>query len=217
MYVIENDKHQYVVVTTGKSPTLTMDINLAHKFPKMKSALTFIKSSVPQKMMATFGQLTVVSLDKDKCSTHSINVNKTFDGGATLSDDLCTLRTKIDGIKSEIMSTVSEKTKLEDRLSHLDHILTDLDHYAEFNDKNVVDSFKLLKMRQSVLRNRREVKNKLSIINSIMSVTDPLVVGTTVDSAFERVASQEYTPRVLVNLFSCAHVKDYNMEMDDIE
>lgn len=74
------------------------------------------------------------------------------------------------------------KTNLDGKLSRLDKALTDIDHFVEANTFSASEGYMILKMRQDILKERREVKNRIRS----MSYKDKNYV---------------YKPRILTELF----------------
>lgn len=75
------------------------------------------------------------------------------------------------------------KTNLDGKLSRLDKALTDIDHFVEANTFSASEGYMILKMRQDILKERREVKNRIRS----MSYKDKNYV---------------YKPRILTELFT---------------
>lgn len=74
------------------------------------------------------------------------------------------------------------KTNLDGKLSRLDKALTDIDHFVEANTFSASEGYMILKMRQDILKERREVKNRIR-------------------SMSYREKNYTYTPRILTELF----------------
>lgn len=74
------------------------------------------------------------------------------------------------------------KTNLDGKLSRLDKALTDIDHFVEANTFSASEGYMILKMRQDILKERREVKNRIR-------------------SMSYKEKTYTYTPRILTELF----------------
>lgn len=74
------------------------------------------------------------------------------------------------------------KTNLDGKLSRLDKALTDIDHFVEANTFSASEGYMILKMRQDILKERREVKNRIRLMSY-------------------REKNYTYTPRILTELF----------------
>lgn len=221
MYVLKNNNNEYVVFDDGNSPSLSMDMKFAHVFPKESTAIAFAKNSIPRKLKTRFGTLVTVEIPNDVMEDltggksegdimNDVILNENLNN---LPKSISALRDKVNNIRTEIDTIVSTKDTYVTRLSVIDQKLTDLDHYIEFNDKNVVDSFKLLKLRQNLLRERREIKFNIVAIQGIISGCENLLNGN-VEKSLLGLGGCQYTPRQLSQLFSGVKISEYNIEND---
>lgn len=76
---------------------------------------------------------------------------------------------------------------LKRRLTKINKILTDYRHFIELGSFNVFEAFKCLIIYQNLLKQRRQLKNELSVITESTSLIE--------------VQCQSYSPRVLKELF----------------
>ena len=59
------------------------------------------------------------------------------------------------------------KIKLNHELSVADQKITDIYHYIEFHPLNACQGYKMAKLLQDTLKERREIKNELDILGQI--------------------------------------------------
>ena len=96
-----------------------------------------------------------------------------------------------------------EKRQLAAKQSELEKTMIDIYHYMEFYDLNAVEGYKIYKKAQEVLRERRKVKEKLTLIETLqksdISISRFKETIDTLDSLNNNY--RQYRPRVLNELF----------------
>lgn len=112
------------------------------------------------------------------------------------------LRKKIEDIKKFIDDAENRRGELSDLLSNTDKEITDIQHYIEFSDINGDDIFSTYGMLKSRLKNRRQIKNELSVLRQLGECKmDASMFGDLLD-VISDLDNKTYVPRVLTNLFS---------------
>lgn len=101
------------------------------------------------------------------------------------------------------VATGNNVRELGKAISEIDRELSDVYHYIEFNDLNIVGGYRAYKMLQSILRRRRLAKDEYAIAQSVHDNWKSL---NRIQSCLER--NRIYTPRVLTELFVTQEVTE---------
>jgi len=108
------------------------------------------------------------------------------------------------------MSNMSEQIKILSSEQKLcDQELIDLEHYAEFLDFNDSEGLVIAKEIKKVVTRRREIKDSLSLIESLYGSFSSKIGGAKAieemiskkESQKSRLEERKYNPRVRVDLF----------------
>jgi len=105
---------------------------------------------------------------------------------------------------NNIVNKISDEgNKRSKDLSNIDKELTDVYHYIEFSNFDVVRGYKAYKELQDVLKKRREIKNDLKLLSNLRANIPGLdkVNEACIISDID-VNNQNYTPRVREDLFN---------------
>ena len=103
-------------------------------------------------------------------------------------------RADIHGIKNAI-------ALLNQQLSVADQEVADVYHYIEFNNLNACEGYKVYKLLQNKLRQRRIIKDKKLKLELFSELTIEDVLDGTFETKMNNLASKTYKPRVLTELF----------------
>ena len=120
----------------------------------------------------------------------------------TISPKIKELREKIEGVKKFIDDAESRRSELSDLLSNTDKEITDIQHYIEFSDidgDDIVSTYDMLKTR---LKNRRQIKNELSILRQLAECKMDASMFGDLLTVISDLDNKTYVPRVLTSLFS---------------
>ena len=93
------------------------------------------------------------------------------------------------------------KDKLIHDLSIADQKITDINHYIEFNKLNACQGYKMSKLLQDTLQERREIKDKLEILRDVSGFNLKSINNGKLTTIQQR-KQKKYTPRVLKELFN---------------
>ncbi len=89
-----------------------------------------------------------------------------------------------------------------DRFHKCELALTDISHYIEFNDLNIVGGYKIYKYQQELLKLRRKLKDEIKIMEIILNdMVNRNAKAYNVVNFLNVKESRAYCPRVLNNLF----------------
>lgn len=92
------------------------------------------------------------------------------------------------------------KDKLIHDLSIVDQKITDINHYIEFNKLSACQGYKISKLLQDTLKERREIKNELEALNILYGLNIGSIVKGKLKTA-SNIKQKKYKPRVLKELF----------------
>lgn len=119
-----------------------------------------------------------------------------------LSPQIEELRKKIEGVKKFIDDAENRRSELSDLLSNTDKEITDIQHYIEFsdiNDEDITSTYNMLKTR---LKNRRQIKNELSVLRQLAECKMDASMFGDLLTVISDLDNKTYVPRVLTSLFS---------------
>ena len=101
----------------------------------------------------------------------------------------------------ELHDLIMTEKNLPTEMSEVDHKITDILHYIEFTDLDVRRGYKIYKMLQEVLRDRREIKNRQSLYDSMKAHGISLKNVESVIQKINQINHLHYTPRIMNELF----------------
>ena len=119
-----------------------------------------------------------------------------------LSPQIEELRKKIEGVKKFIDDTENRRSELSDLLSNTDKEITDIQHYIEFSDINGDDVASTYNMLKTRLKNRRQIKNELSVLRQLAECKMDASMFGDLLTVISDLDNKTYVPRVLTSLFS---------------
>lgn len=176
--VITNDKAEYVARNFDNSLYVTTNKNKALRGTNY-TKLSNILATLPKFMRGRNFYIKIEQSDEENSKRKA----KYFCCKKTDSTLL--------SFQSEIDALVDENKDLCEQLSLCDKALLDLEHYIEFSKFSASEGYKISKMMKDILTTRREVKNKLKIINVLKRTRNEL----------NGIKTQTYNPRILKDLF----------------
>ena len=157
-----------------------------NSLPKaLKTVFKVQKSDKPPKNVK---QVTKVDLDN--------NTEKVM-----VTDNIQRWLDKLSDLNGLAKEATERKEELLGMLSRVDKELTDVNHYIEFSNLNIVEGYKAYKMVQDGRKRRRSIKNELTVLEIILgkrigeSITDEIM------KAVEGLDGRLYEPRVRKELF----------------
>lgn len=92
------------------------------------------------------------------------------------------------------------KIQLIHELSVADQKITDIYHYIEFHPLNACQGYKMAKLLQDTLKERREIKNELEILGQIYGFNLKSIANGKLEKA-SKTKQKKYKPRILKELF----------------
>lgn len=119
-----------------------------------------------------------------------------------LSPQIEELRKKIEGVKKFIDDAENRRSELSDLLSNTDKEITDVQHYIEFSDINGEDITSTYNMLKTRLKNRRQIKNELSVLRQLAECKMDASMFGDLLTVISDLDNKTYVPRVLTSLFS---------------
>lgn len=118
------------------------------------------------------------------------NTNYTFD----IDNEMRTFAGIIESMKQR-------RKALIDELSDIDHEITDITHAAEFYELNAAQGYMVYKALHETTIRRREVKDNLMIVESILDSKVCNVSQVKLDHKADKLNNRSYHPRVLKEIF----------------
>lgn len=103
--------------------------------------------------------------------------------------------------KADMYGIHNAIASLNQQLSVADQEVADVYHYIEFNNLNACEGFKVYKLLQNKLRQRRIIKDKKLKLELFSELTIEDVLDGTFETKMNNLASKTYKPRVLTELF----------------
>ena len=95
----------------------------------------------------------------------------------------------------------AEKDILNKKLSKIDHEITDIQHYIEFNKLNAAEGYKAFKLLQDKLLERRVIKDDFSKLQVLSDSKISDIFNGNLDKSLCALENRTYTPRILKELF----------------
>lgn len=106
---------------------------------------------------------------------------------------------------AELESLSSDLKERKERLilalSEADKKKTDIEHYIEFYTFNASKGYKVAKMLQDCLQERRDIKDEIEMIDNILRMNIGFIGKGKGSLVLEVSKNKKYTPRVLKELF----------------
>ena len=208
-YRIKMDDISYLSFD-GNNYGLSTNKGKACLFNTQKAASNTIKSGLPTllkhyKVTATIEPVIII---EDEVLDSSVETRQVLESKYE-NVNIVDLSKLISEIEDKFCQIRGNKDYLNQSLSLVDQEISDIEHYIEFNKFSACEGYKLAKMLKECRLRRREIKNQLKIVEvaSTHSITS-LFKGTT-SQALDNIQNQQYTPRVLNNLFN---KKTFQME-----
>lgn len=122
------------------------------------------------------------------------NLNK----GDAMETDLKSLFSQLEKDTKEIQAY---KDNLISALSQSDQKITDIYHYIEFHPLNACQGYKISKLLQDTLKERREIKNEIEILGEINGFNLKSIKNGKLTTTIQNRKQKKYKPRVLKELF----------------
>ncbi len=193
VYYITNEKREcYISISGSGKLSITTNIDKAEKFASSPKAWQFIEKQIPQDKRIAW------HVEQQDPNYH----RPTPDSIPEISsEDRVDWDDAIKNIGETYIKVSNYRDLLYKQLSRFDSEQTDILHACEFYKCNVVDGYKLYKMLHDLRVKRRWVKDEIRRAEAILLNKYSNIVSGEVKSSFTAVDSQQYTPRVLKELF----------------
>ena len=102
---------------------------------------------------------------------------------------------------TELREMITSEGGYSEEMSQADLKVTDILHYIEFTDLDVRRGYKVYKMLQKVLRERRKVKNRQAVSDLLKTHGISLKNVESVIQKMNKINHPHYTPRIMNELF----------------
>ena len=201
-YVLKNE-NLYVANQDFPGPT-TEDATYAIKFRSIEKAKNYRKHCMQAKEndweVIPFTVETNVEGQKDKQIMPNSDTLKAIIATQVTNSEAKSLSDSIHVFATQMLQLIDSKEAVENYQSRCDHRLIDVYHYVEFNELSEDQSKEIVKLIQTILKQRRMIKDAIQVISIIerSGIIEDLYEMT---SLLTKMDSRVYTPRVLNELF----------------
>ena len=208
-YVLTNGKKYIHVDSTGRYSQVNNLCN-AEMFSSQKQAENIKLNSITKALSRTYyvakvenGEVIQCDVPRPEAPQHNTNDNNSvYRFEDYLADEiLADYATKFESVADIFNECSKEGNKIAQNKSDIDLKITDLEHYIEFTSLNARDGYKAYKMLKDLLRERRRLKLKAQMINSINRNRSSLEQINNILSSFHEISNYKYKPRILHSLF----------------
>lgn len=217
-YVITNGS-KYIKQSANGKFTFTTNSSVADIWNNKKTAESIINNSIPPYMRfelyvaeikdgnvagyETLSQKQISDCRKDVCSLQ----NATYKLGKYSFDEDNDLQDMIKGFE-DVLSVLNKYAnnhthkQLEEKTMTMNLIVEDIKHYHGKKSLNARDGFKLCKLEDKAIIKRISTKNQLEISKKLLKYCKEMLPQIEdICATIEEIKSQEYKPRILVDLF----------------
>jgi hypothetical protein len=118
-----------------------------------------------------------------------------------VDNDLETIKDKLAKLYNYVQSSEERQKELANALSDVDKEISDIHHYIEFGKFNCYQGWLAFSMLRNRLKQRRKIKDELTIINQLGESIIDLNALKNIQKGIERLDSRTYQPRRLNELF----------------
>ena len=118
-----------------------------------------------------------------------------------VDNDLETIKDKLAKLYNYVQSSEERQKELANALSDVDKEISDIHHYIEFGKFNCYQGWLAFSMLRNRLKQRRKIKDELTIINQLGESIIDLNALNNIQKGIERLDSRTYQPRRLNELF----------------
>lgn len=197
MYVITNSKGSYI----GKDGSKYVPIKSFKKaiqWAELSKANNVLSHGLNNKLR---GEYNVVAIE-DSSNRDIVN---TIDV-AIEDNNIGYWENRLQDVFSLTNDAQNRFVELNDALSTVDKKITDVQHYIEFNNLNASEGWKCFNLLQSLLRERRTIKDERETLKKILDYGFNKKNIEQLCKELKTTKEKIYTPRALPELFSAKDV-----------
>lgn len=196
------------VITDGESYisinlcSITKNFYNAKIFDKLNTANNVFKSSIAKsfKHMGFRVEEVGMNVNNTENANNSSTSNEKINSSYT-EVDVDDLKESINELSEKFTTLKGNKEWLLDEESNIDKQISDILHYIEFYNFSASNGYKLCKALKELRLRRRDIKNKIELINIISTHTCNSIANGNTNKAIDNLSKKQYTPRVLNDLF----------------
>lgn len=104
-------------------------------------------------------------------------------------------------IECGLRNIQSSKHSLEKRMRDIELEILDIEHFGEFYNVSGCEGYKLFKRISDLRRERREIKDKLLVIDNLANSSINQLVSGDIRRSMSALGRREYKPRIAKELF----------------
>lgn len=194
-YITSLDEENYVCVKDGQSKYyISSNIQSALSFENKEAADRYIKNCMPKVVRNAYKPVMFKERADAERKPAKVLERSCLQDAETLA--------RIRKFVSIINNHKKHYNSILESLSIVENKLTDMYHYIAKKDLNVVDGYKTYKQLQSLLRERRRLKDEKLLCEGLLDDIDK--GDFSLEQFFrnkDRLDNAKYTPRALPGLF----------------
>lgn len=200
VYVIANQKGYYIRndVTSGKYVPVK-SLKYATRWEDPVKANKVLHNSITKNIRKDYSVRFVEATKEVKKDNLSVQQDICF--GSISDDNVGEWLLKINTIKEILSGSDTNRQELNERLSDIDRKIVDVEHYIEFGNFNAYQGWLCFKMLQNLLKQRRNYKNEMHILNLIEKCRFDTESLSSLSQAISDIQNKSYIPRALPELF----------------
>ncbi|MCD7847311.1 MAG: hypothetical protein LUG49_04705 [Oscillospiraceae bacterium] len=196
-FVLTNlTRDRYIYFDNDRRMAVTSSVNQAEVFLDPAKAYRVLDNQMPKKKRDSWY---VVSVEPQ--SEPEPNGKFKADLGLADDEEVFDWDTIVDNIAGSYREILDYRDFLLKEQSKVELALCDIEHAIEFYSYNACDGYKMYKLFHDCRVRRREIKNDLRRINSILGMSYEQIASGGIDKAFDEVDTQTYHPRIMPELF----------------
>lgn len=201
MYIIADSKGNYIRKDNNRYVSVRSE-KKAFRWQKQQTAENILLSSLSKKLRTGYKVIPI----EDQKTANSASEKAIFNTPIASGNGDSVWEEKLQELASFSDDVQNRFVELNDMLSNVDKKITDLQHYIEFNNLNACEGWKCFDMLQHLLRERRQIKNEIEIVQRFMGHGFCQSNIAQLYQEIESSKNKKYTPRALPELFSTDNI-----------
>lgn len=219
-YLITNNKGSYIRYDEGTKKYVTIkNKNFATSWESRAKAKNILNNSIPKSIRREYRVVEDGSIidnpthepvaapvdPVDVQETYKLHIDdvKRIANSEIIEHKFDDWVNGMEQIEEFFVSASDRKEELLFEMSAIDREISDIEHYIELKGLNAYQGWMACKMLQNRLRQRRKIKDELTIISQIAGCSiSKAEIREVQDIAAHITEGRKYEPRVLTELFS---------------
>lgn len=194
-YVIQNSRGQYYTLLENGKPDLTNTLQNAYKWKRQDRAENYL-ANIPQNSDYQVYFIEDEHKRINKQLIDDIDMNLQTDIHYSDVDQWISLLSEITDGFTQINEALNQATNDKKRI---EKAITDLRHYIEFGEFNAYQGFRLFRILQNLLRQRRNYKDIIFLLENISENSNDI---NYIYWCCIQLKCRNYKPRILKTMFN---------------